>query len=287
MSIFQKCVFASGFVLGFSACSSPPAREPENLDSGTEVLTLQLQPYVGRLVTLSPVLGEDTLRLLFDTGGGETLISPSVAEAISCDPRGRSVGFRMSGERVEWPMCSDLEFRFASESFHDPAVGVWDLMAILPEGLPHLDGLMSLKTFQDRLLTIDLAGRRIVLESEASFQARVNRMNPIQVRIATGSDGGSLTLFVRGRVSGSDEDLWFLLDSANLADVLLAPHVATDLESSDIEITLGDSLRVTAPARSSDIIYDGALSEAFLRQMVLSVDLRTGHAWATRSDAGS
>ena len=111
-------------------------------------------------------------------------------------------------------------------------------------------------------------------------------MSPLQIRIATGMDGGSLTLFVQGRVSGSNEDLWFLIDSANLADVLLGSHVAAGLESSEMEITLGDSLRVTAPASSSDIIYDGALSEAFLRQMVLSVDLRTGQAWATRSDPG-
>ena len=225
--------------------------------------------------------------MLFDTGGGETIIIPAVAETISCEPKGRSVGFRMSGERVEWPMCPDLRLCFASECVHDPWAGVWDIMAILPEGVPHLDGLVSLDTFRGRLLTIDLSAGKIVLESEASFRARVSGMSQLQARIATGTDGGHLDLFVRGSLSGSEEELWFLLDSANLSDVVLGPHVAGDFESSEVEITLGDSLRVTAAARSSDIIYDGALSEAFLRQIVLSLDLRTGQAWAMRSGSAS
>jgi hypothetical protein len=221
--------------------------------------------------------------MLFDTGGGETIIIPSVAGTVSCVPNGRSVGFRMSGERVEWPMCPGLDFHFASEYVHDSRVGVWDLMALLPEGLPHLDGLVSLETFRGRLLTIDLSEKTIVLESDASFRARVSRMSRLEARIATGMDGGHLDLFVQGRLSDSEEELWFLVDSANLTDVLLGAHVTAGLESSEVDIILADSLRVRAAASSSDIIYDGALSEAFLRQIVLSVDLRTGQAWATRS----
>ena len=285
--MFWKLGSTSAFVLGCFACTSPPAQGPESLKAGTESVTLHLEPYVGRLVTLSPVLGQDTLRMLFDTGGGETIIIPSVAETVSCVPSGRSVGFRMSGEQVEWPMCPDLEFRFASEYVHDSRVGVWDLMAILPEGLPHLDGLMSLETFRDRLLTIDLTEKKIVLESEASFRARVSRMSRLQARIATGTDGGHLDLFVQGRLSDSEEELWFLVDSANLSDVVLGPHVDGSLDSSEVDIILADSLRVRAAASSADIIYDGALSEAFLRQIVLSVDLRTGQAWATRSSSAS
>jgi hypothetical protein len=48
------------------------------------------------------VIGRDSVSLLLDTGGGETLIAPRVAAEIGCVPRGRSVGFRLRGERVEF-----------------------------------------------------------------------------------------------------------------------------------------------------------------------------------------
>jgi hypothetical protein len=63
-------------------------------------VVVDLVPYAGRLLTVRAVAGVDTLRLLFDTGGGRTLLVPDVAHRLGCIPSGRVVGFRMSGERV-------------------------------------------------------------------------------------------------------------------------------------------------------------------------------------------
>jgi len=224
-------------------------------------------------------LNGDSLRLLFDSGGGETLLAPRVADDIPCVPAGRSVGFRMSGERVEWPLCDHVSLNLAGQTVVDSVTGIWDVMTILPEGLPRLDGIISLETFRDRLLTLNLAESKLELHTEGTFRQRVETMLPVPMRLATGNDGSQLTVFLDGRLSGSDLSAWFLLDSGNLAETLLAPHVRNEAAASDVTILLSDSLAVTAPGRTADIIYDGALSEAFLRQLIVALDLERGRAW--------
>jgi len=260
------------------ACA-PGSASRETGVSGDPPTVLELQPYVGRLVTVTGWLNGDSLRLLFDTGGGETLLAPWVAAEIPCMPTGRSVGFRMSGERVEWPLCFDVSLDFAGRSLVDSVVGIWDVMALLPEELPRLDGIISLDTFRDQLLILNLAESRLELHTEATFRERVRTMVTVPMRVANGTDGTHLTVLLEARVAGSDRNTWLLLDSANLAETLLAPHVRDDGATSDATITFSDSVAVTAPARTADIIYDGALSEALLRQIIVALDLRNGEAW--------
>ena len=262
-----------------SACGETRSTTSQTEGSSDRPTVLDLQPYVGRLVTVTGRLNGDSLRLLFDSGGGETLLAPWVAEAIPCVPAGRSVGFRMSGERVEWPLCHGVRLNLAGQTVVDSVAGIWDVMAILPEGLPRLDGIISLETFRDRLLILHLAESRLELHSEGTFRERVGTMIPAPMRVATGNDGSHLTVFLQGRLVDTDQSAWLLLDSGNLAETLLAPHVRSDEATSDATIVFSDSLAVTAPARTADIIYDGALSEAFLRQIIVALDLERGQAW--------
>jgi hypothetical protein len=262
-----------------SACGETRSTTSQTEGSSDRPTVLDLQPYVGRLVTVTGRLNGDSLRLLFDSGGGETLLAPWVAEAIPCVPAGRSVGFRMSGERVEWPLCHGVRLNLAGQTVVDSVAGIWDVMAILPEGLPRLDGIISLETFRDRLLILHLAESRLELHSEGTFRERVGTMIPAPMRVATGNDGSHLTVFLQGRLVDTDQSAWLLLDSGNLAETLLAPHVRNDEATSDATIVFSDSLAVTAPARTADIIYDGALSEAFLRQIIVALDLERGQAW--------
>lgn len=271
-------LFSVALLACVGACDTESASGEAEIASEPPTV-LELQPYVGRLVTVTGRLHGDSLRLLFDSGGGETLLAPWVATDIPCEPAGRSVGFRMSGERVEWPLCDDVALDFAGQTVVDSVVGIWDVMGILPEGLPRLDGIVSLETFRDRFLILSLAESKLELHGEASFSERVRGMIPVPMRISTGLDGSQLTVFLEGRVAGNDQGAWLLLDSANLAETLLAPHVRDDESPADVTIVFSDSLAVTAPARTADIIYDGALSEAFLRQLIVALDLKRGRAW--------
>ena len=64
-----------------------------------------LDPYVGSFVTISMTVNGQEATMLFDSGGGVTAITPNLAKRVDCDPYGKLVGHRMSGERVEFQKC--------------------------------------------------------------------------------------------------------------------------------------------------------------------------------------
>jgi predicted aspartyl protease len=136
-------------------------------------VSVRLEPYLGRLVTVSARLGQEPLRLLLDTGGGQTLITPQVAERLGCTPRGRSVGLRMTGERVEFRRCDAAPLEIGGRRLHGSEVAVWDVMAVLPKEVPPLDGVLALDRLAEQPFTLDLSGRTLTLESGASLERRV------------------------------------------------------------------------------------------------------------------
>ena len=251
-----------------------------------ESIEISLNPYVGRLVTVNALAGDDTLKLLFDTGGGETYIIPDVANRLGCTPSGRSVGFRMSGEMVESQYCHDISLSIGGVSFQHETIGVWDINNVLPEGLPRLDGILSLKTFINQPFTIDLSSKRLILETKESLEDRTNKMTRLESRIATGPDGSELTIFLLGKVRDFG---WFLLDSGNLDVVLVSQHLAKKIlldttASSNIwesELQLRNLSSVSTRFRTKDIIYDGALSEEFMRKWIFTFDLSINAVWVS------
>ncbi len=202
----------------FMACSAIESDQ----DIIKEPIEISLNPYVGRLVTVNALVGDNTLKLLFDTGGGETYIVPDVCHRLGCTPSGRSVGFRMSGEMVESQYCHDISLSIGGVSFHHESIGVWDINSVLPEELPRLDGILSLKTFLNQPFTIDLSSKRLILESKESLEDRTNTMTRLESRIATGPDGSELTIFLQGKIGDNG---WFLLDSGNLDVVLVSQNL--------------------------------------------------------------
>jgi len=273
-----------------------PSRAPDTpvarRDASAAPDTLPLRPYVGRLRTLTVEVAGESGAFLFDTGGGRTLVTPEVAERVGCEPAGRSVGFRMSGERVDFALCGEVSLEMQGEPFPHSEVAVFDLMGLLPEGLPTLDGLVSLETFRDLPVTLELAADRLVVETGHSLETRVAGMRELRARWATGSDGSSLVPFV-GVDAPGPRMLWFEVDSGNLDAVLLAPHAARLLgleapaghppderwEVESVPLSLAEGLTLETPAAVEEILYDGALSAAFLERLVLTMDAGAGRMW--------
>ena len=270
-------------VLALACTESAPPPPPSSASEMARLanpVEIALEPYVGRLVTMQASLDERPLTLLFDTGGGATLLSPDVVAQAGCVPEGRSVGFRMSGERVEWPLCDALDLELEEMRVTGLAVGVWDVMTVLPKDLPHLDGVASLETFRDRPVTIDLAHRRLTIETDVSLHERIAEATPVPARVATGLDGSALQILLEATVVESGATGWFMADSGNLAEVQLAPHMGSGAATpTEVTIALGEDVSVRAKAQDGDILYDGVLSEEVLRKIVLTLDLRDGRAW--------
>ena len=248
-------------------------------DDGSVVVTLE--PYAGRLVTVSAMLRREKLTLLLDTGGGQTLITPRAAARIGCTPGGRSIGFRMTGERVVFEQCDISVLEIGGHSFARTEVAVWDVTAVLPKDLPPLDGVLALDTLAGQPFTLRLAARTLTLESARSLKRQVSRMTRVQARTATGIAGADLTVYIRGAL---DKAGWFLFDSGNLDLICVGPHmvqrsvtVPSVLASAALSV---DGLPTTnVPVSVREIIYDGVLAEDFLRQWIWTFRLSSGELW--------
>jgi hypothetical protein len=274
-------------VLGFVALIAGCAASPEALPP-PQSQQLVLHPYAGRLrfiETTSP----PGARLLFDTGGGFTLLAPDVADSLHCVAYSSVSALRMSGERFDLDACGPVTLQFGPLTVH-PDAAVFDLMKLLPEGLPHVDGLASLENFDGHRVTLDLS-RGLVEITESSPIRELRDMKPIAIRIARPFAGAGLDVFAR--VSGARGPLWFEIDSGNLDPVIISRRVidqlglATDQvralqegSTADVSLSLDGLGPVPVAARAGDIVYDGVLSAEYLEQLILVLDLGHSLGWA-------
>lgn len=254
---------------------------------GEKPVELSLKPYAGRLVTLDVEAGGKSYAMLFDTGAGVTALTPETAAAVGCAPFGRLVGWRMTGVRVEFQRCGAMDLSFAGILSRKETY-VFDLGAVLPKDLPPLGGIVSLASFADRPFTLDLNAKKLIIETKESLRRRIKDARRAEMRLIRGPGGDDAAVLVE--VAGEPGGFWFLLDSANLGDVLVSPDAAGSSEfalggrlSADeataIVIPLAGVGPVDASARLRDIIYDGALNEETMRRFRITFDLISDRIW--------
>lgn len=257
-------------VYSLPACQPPsPVAEPT---------VLALEGYAGELKVIVVEKDGVAYRFLFDTGGGYTVLDKEFAGTFGCTPYGKTVGFRLSGEKVESQNCNPVSLALGDLKI-EVAPKVMDLNSFLPEGLPKLAGLISLQTLQDFLITIDYSQARITIETPKTFAKKTKDMTEIPLQVTTERDGEAVTAFTK--VRETPEPLWFYLDSGNLHGVLLAAHAADALgfkEGVSVSLEIGETLYET-PAEVMDIIYDGVLDVEFFKAHVLALDLKNSKAW--------
>lgn len=250
-----------------------------------------LEPYMGRLRTVRVRAANREWNLLFDTGGGVTIVSPAAAEAMRCLPRGRLTGHRMSGEAISMPTCAPGALEIDGWMAPPQTLAIFDIMSLLPSDWPRIDGVVSLRSFTDRLVTLDLAVNTLVVHGERTTAGEdlPSVGTRIPGRIATGPSGGELLVFA-GVVTGADT-LWLLVDSGNLDVVPLAPHAARLLgmpdtvgaEDARLSLPLAPAEPSVVHARVRELILDGALNAAWLEQGRLTMRLADGSLWWRRA----
>ena len=163
--------------------------------------------------------------MLFDTGGGATLVTPDVARDLGCTPFGRDVGHRMTGEAVEFQRCESLDVSSGTWQRRIEPVAVFDVDRLLPPELPKLDGVLALDAFGGEVVTLDWAAGMLTVHAPADAAAALTQTG-VSVRIATGDSGRFYSALLP--VAASRGGLWFLLDSGNIRGTLVARHVARD-----------------------------------------------------------
>lgn len=255
--------------------------------AGEHPRVIELKNYIAGLRTLEATVNGRTGRFIFDTAGGLSLITPEFRAAIGAQAFGRVTAFRHTGEVAAFRRVRVSAVELAGVPLATGELAEYDLMRLL-EGAPRVQGLVGLDVFQDAALTIDFAHERLVLESDDSLRKRVRTMHPLRLRLSRQGGGAALDVFVA--VDAPRGPLWLELDSGNAGPVILAPHAVAELGTaggadSTATLRLAPGLEFAGPVVTKDIIYDGLLNAAFFQHHVVTLDLRTGRAWAAPIDA--
>lgn len=269
------------FSLAFSLCSFLLIRSPLAAQD-----TIHFQKFIGNLRTIDVNIENEPLRFLFDTGGGETFVSPEVAQKAHRLVYGAFTGFRMTGEAVKAIKCDSLRFSVGKTSIGPVTVLVWDIMSVLPDDLPKISGILSLKSFIGKKVELNLKDEILIIETNKSFERKIIPARPIKARFANGLFGNELNLFLQIE---KDKPYWFLFDSGNIDQIIISTNTAEEwgvagdttgqgTQAKETEIEFGQR-HAMIPFRIGDIIYDGVLDYRFIAEHIFLLDLGECRVW--------
>ena len=295
MPIWLKAICFLG-VLVFFGCATPQPAPEDHGDASrsaapkSQPVVLPLRPYQAGLLVVDVEIAGKLRPFLLDTGSGITIVSPTLAKEMGCTPSGRLTGHRMHGQRVDMERCRNLTLTLGGVPIAHKVVGVIDIATFLPPDWAPLDGAISLASLRGRAFTLELAAKRLTLETDSSLQSRVKDMKAIQVRSARPAGGAALDVFAA--VDSPAGPWWLLIDTANVAKTILAPHTTRSLgiaaggasspektEPIEASIRLSGSAPRAVPVVIQDIIYDGNLGASFWQGYTLTLNLGTEQGW--------
>ena len=266
------------------ALATPALAAPVGPAPPAKPVTIPLEPYLGVLWSFQGEVDGKPRRFLLDTAGGITVISSDFAKSIGCAPWGRGTGFRMRGDRVDAPRCDDVELKAAGQALQVPTAGVFDLSALLPKDAPTLDGSVALDAFAGRAITLDLANRRLIVETAASLEARAARGVEVPVRLSREATGLALTPFIAATTSRGK--IWLELDCGSTGALILGKHIAAELGldpeakgGQPLELALVGGPKISGKAGIEDMILDGNIGEPVLKTWIVTLDLANERAW--------
>lgn len=251
-----------------------------------------LSVYQGKQFTIEAIVAGKPRTFLFDTGEGMTMISPSLAKAVGCDPWGNITAFRMLGERLDTKRCDGVSFGIGKNQYVAPSVIVYDLGEIAGKQAPPLDGAVGLDLFAGRTITIDLVRREITLETSASIKRRLRGAVEVPLRLVTSDAGG---LDVNLGVTTPRGLAWMELDTGNAGPtIFVSPPMAplfglnpATRDPQDVTVHLGSIALKTRARVFPNMIMDGNIGMQLVRDRFITLDLKAGRAWLAPNAAAN
>ncbi len=247
--------------------------------------TIRLKPYIENMKTIDVFIKGKKYNFLFDTGGAQTIISPEIAQITNKKIYGSVTGFRMDGEIIKAQKCDSISLKIGSATLFHSTVSVWDIMSILPKDWPKIDGVISLKSFENKILTLDLSKNIFIIENTISAKKQMKGKHLIKSRFANGLDGSELNIFIG--IPKNNSIYWFLFDSGNSGPFLLSNEssitwgLQTDINEAntiETEFNIGKNKLKIKPF-SRKIIYDGVLNVESISEYTFTIDLINKEVW--------
>jgi hypothetical protein len=270
--------------IGLAFVSGPAPAAQVRPEPPAKPVIIPLEPYLGVLWSFQGEVDGKPRRFLLDTAGGITVIAQPFADAIGCKPWGRVTGFRMRGERVDLPRCDDVGLKAAGLPLTAPTAGVIDFSTLLPKDAPPLDGSVALDAFAGRAVTLDLAGRRLIVETPESLKVRARQGVEVPVRFGRDATGLALTPFIAAPTAKGR--IWLELDCGSAGALVIGKHVAdllgldpTIQKGQSVEMTLVGGPKISGKVLVEDMILDGNIGVPALAQWLVTLDLANERAW--------
>lgn len=264
---------------------------PLKASAQSQPTTIALSPYLGVVWSFEAEVAGKPRTFLFDTGGGITVITPATAAEIGCAPWGQLSGFRMRGDRVDMARCNDVSLRSSGGTLATPTAGVFDFAKLLPKDAPPLAGSVALDSFAGKVVTIDLAHRRLVLETPGSLKRRIAGAKEVSIRLAGEVSGHAVTPFLA--IQTAKGKVWMEVDTGSDSSVLVGSHnadlFAMKADSKEPQPFRGELVGgvtlAAEDAHSMPLVLDGNIGVSVLKTWVLTVDIDHGRAWIAPADA--
>jgi hypothetical protein len=236
--------------------------------------------------TLQVFVAGHRATFLLDTGGGVTIISPALANAVGCEPWGDVVGLRMTGQRIDLPHCDNVSIALGGVPYRIPSAVVFDIMSMAGKDPPALDGSVALDVFADKAITIQEAESRLIVETDASLASRARRAIEVPIRLVREAEGVALSVVVG--VPTSKGLAWMELDTGNDDPVIVVSKYIAPLLGMDpaihspqqIKVALASGITLKGGAKVVEgLVMDGNIGIQFLKAWNITLDLKHGRAW--------
>jgi hypothetical protein len=285
--LFNKLI-AAIFVGLISIVGAASAQTPKTGASSQPIKLKLDHDALGKAPTVKVQIGSKTLPFLFDTGGGVTIITQDVAKEIGCAPFGQITGYNAGGTRIDMKRCDDVEMKIGDYSVRLD-VGVLEVMTFFSPDTVQIGGFVTLQTFADHAVTIDLSGNRLTVETEKSLAERVKDMKPLESRLVTGQSGAERIVFVAA--NSPRGKFWMNFDTGHFGALQFAPHAQEMLGvnfdapnrakmTKPVKIDLNGLGTIEMPGRERQMIIDAMLNYETISKMIVTIDVRTGKMWA-------
>ena len=262
----------AGLCIAFGSTAAAAAEEP---------IVLKMEQFRRSVAMRVEVGGKERL-FQFDTGGGNTFISPEIAKELKCEKGARVVGFRMTGDKLEAPRCDDVAITIGGHRFTSPTAGVYQVGEFNAKGVT-VDGLLALDVFDGRTITMDFAGLRLIVETPESAAARVVGATELPAKLVREIGGYSLCVDIQ--VPSKMGHLGFQIDSGNGGTLLIAKPYAEafgfdpDKGPRMGSFPVGKGIEASGLVMPAGITLDGNLGMPFLKNYLVTLDLGKGRVW--------
>ncbi len=233
-------------------------------------------------IVISARVNDTTGTFILDTGAGIHVVTPRMLKRLRPQPTsaGLFTGFRHNGERLDAELFQAQSLSVGGQVQAAPVLGIYP-----PLEQWGIDGLISMKFFEDRPLTIDFLRKEIRFESSRELE-RIARTSET-IPLAFHADRGvMLDLFVRLVLQDSVELQAEFDTGSGFETILVHPHflgrLGIDTASARKEIIVKSIQYAGAPSTrisnanvtfKEGLIYEGLIGSGAFRGKRLTIDI--------------